>query len=357
MLETITVAASTPDFIRKGEGDLIELRDGRLLLVYMEFSGEGDDFARTRIVAKESYDLGKTWHHHRVIAETPPEDINIHSPNLIRDQDGAILLVFHHSHAPGRLPESPLLKTYTMVIWRSTDEGEHFSFLRNFMPNRGFNLCNGVIKRARCGRLLLPVAHNHSPDYSGDAQATLLYSDDDGIHWHESRNRVMLPMRGAMEPHVEETEDGRLLMVLRNQLGALFIAVSTDSGASWLKPQTTGLSSPEACPELTRIPSTGDLLMIWNHSPYDPLFRSHFGRRSPLTAAISKDQGKTWTHFRNIEEDSSRAFSNPSCRFLSNGMAIVNYWTCHYTTDDAIQDVIDLKVARIDTSWFYQTEA
>ena len=57
----MTLAASTPEFTRKGEGDVIELEDGRLMLVYMEFSGTGSDEAKTRFVSQESADRGKTW--------------------------------------------------------------------------------------------------------------------------------------------------------------------------------------------------------------------------------------------------------------------------------------------------------
>ena len=55
----VTVARSTPEATRKGEGDVIELDDGRLLLVYMEFSGTGSDFAKTRFVAQESAEIGR----------------------------------------------------------------------------------------------------------------------------------------------------------------------------------------------------------------------------------------------------------------------------------------------------------
>lgn len=39
----VTISASTPQLPRKGEGDVIELNDGRLLVVSMEFGGTGDD--------------------------------------------------------------------------------------------------------------------------------------------------------------------------------------------------------------------------------------------------------------------------------------------------------------------------
>jgi len=344
----VTVAQSTPEFTRKSEGDLIELDDGRLLLVYMEFSGDGSDFAKTRLVARESSDGGRTWGRHRVVTETTPGDLNVYSPNLIRAKDHAILLLFMRQHRPGSL---------TAHAWESVDEGRTFSPRSEFVPRRDFALCNATVKRIASGRLLLPANPPvpGMPAESGPYAATILYSDDDGATWNASESRVRLPMRGAMEPHVEQTADGRVLMVVRNQLGKLYVSESNDDGATWSPPRATELTSPESCPELTRIPGTNDLLMIWNHS-YDPKFTSHYGKRSPLTAAISQDHGKTWKHVRDIETDPGRAFSNPGCRFTKEGRAILNYWTCEYLPNWAMQDVIDLRVAVIDKSWFYGGE-
>lgn len=49
----------------------------------------------------------------------------------------------------------------------------------------------------------------------------------------------------------------------------------------------------------------------------------------------------------------SAVSSNPGCRFTRDGRAILNYWTCEYLPDWRIQDIIDLRVAVIDTAWFY----
>ncbi len=346
MKEIHTVALSDSDFIRKGEGDLLELEDGRLLIVYMEFSGEGCDFSRTRIVAKESEDGGRHWRKHRVIAVTPPDAVNLYSPNLIRDRSGAILLIFMRSHS-GREGHR-----YTYELWRSDDEGTTFVRVKEFLHKSPYALCNGVIKRSSSGRLLLPVALDLPQGEGADQSSTVLYSDDDGEHWSTSAHPVELPMRGAMEPHIEETRDGRLLMVMRNQLGSLMMAESCDDGHTWSLPQTTGLRSPESCPELVRLPGSGDLVMIWNPAPYDPSFASHYGRRSPLSAALSRDNGATWSAPRAIEDDLRRAFSNPCCRFLRDGTALVNYWTCLYSEDRFMQPEIDLRVARLAPEWF-----
>jgi sialidase-1 len=345
----VTVSKSTPELPRKSEGDVIDLAGGRLLLVSMEFGGDGSDFATTRFVSHESSDGGLTWSSHRLITETLPGDLNVYSPNLIRAQDGGILLLFMRQHRPG---------TLTNHVWKSTDEGKTFSALAVFVPNSDFALCNATVKRLDSGRLVLPASPPApgKPAETGPYVATVLYSDDDGMTWRVSNSRIELPQRGAMEPHVEQTADGRLLMVMRNQLGRLYFSVSTDDGITWSPAFASSLVSPESCPELTRIPGTADLLMIWNNS-YDPQFRSHFGKRSPLTAAISKDHGKTWQNIRDIETDPKRAFSNPGCRFTRDGRAIINYWTCEYLPNWAMQDVIDLRVAVIDKSWFYSEPA
>ncbi|MBP1990436.1 sialidase family protein [Paenibacillus eucommiae] len=343
-----TVSESTPDYARKSEGDVVELKDGRLLLVYMEFGSEGDDFDRTQLAAKESTDGGLTWGQHRVLTGTAPEDVNVYSPNLIRSQDGGILLIFMRRH-------SVLPFDNTFHAWKSDDEGATFRPHAVFVERAAYNLCNAVVKRLSSGRLLLPTASPVEgaapPEYS--FTIAILLSDDDGLTWREADQRIHLPMRGAMEPHVEETRDGRVLMVMRNQLGSLFLSASITEGTSWSLPQTTGLRTPESCPELTRIPSTGDLLMIWNNTEYNPSFRSHYGPRNPLTAALSQDEGKTWRLLRDIENDERRAYSNPGCRFTSTGTAILNYWTCEYREDSRLQDKIDLRVAAIPTEWFY----
>lgn len=349
MIHITTAASTTPEFTRKGEGDVIELNDGRLLLIYMEFSGDGSDEAHTRIVSKDSSDSGLTWGNHRVLVTTDPGDMNVYSPNLVRAQDGGILLFFMRQHSA-----SPT--SVTQHAWKSVNEGQTFTPYSEFAARQEYSLCNAVVKRLSSGRLLLPMSAksmSDSPAYARTGCGAVLYSDDDGLTWQEAKNRVYLPMRGVMEPHVEETRDGRVLMVMRNQLGSLFLSESADGGITWSKPQTTGLRTPESCPELTRIPDTGDLLMIWNNSPYDPAFCSHYGKRSPLTAAVSRDEGRTWGLPRDIEDDPGRAFSNPGCRFTSTGKAIVNYWTCEYLPNWAMQDVIDLRVAVIDTEWFY----
>ena len=116
-LRIVTASRTSAEYTRRSEGDVIELADGRLLLVYMEFSGDGSDFAKTRLAALESTDRGLTWGRQRVLTETSPGDMNVYSPNLIQARDGGILLLFMRQHRAGEL---------TNHVWKSSDDGETF---------------------------------------------------------------------------------------------------------------------------------------------------------------------------------------------------------------------------------------
>jgi hypothetical protein len=75
--------------------------------------------------------------------------------------------------------------------------------------------------------------------------------------------------------------------------------IGCDARARWTHAEPTMLDSPTAPATIARIPSTGDLLLIWNNRP--PA-RTHMQDRFPLTAAISRDEGQTWAEIRNLDD-------------------------------------------------------
>ena len=115
---------------------------------------------------------------------------------------------------------------------------------------------------------------------------------------------MKLPGHGANEPTIVLLESGSLLAILRTSLGTLYKSYSHDQGENWTKPVSTGLASPASTPLLKRFPSSRDLLLIWNnlYNPNHPDFVNGHGPRNPLTAAISRDDGKMWQNIRKIED-------------------------------------------------------
>ena len=358
--QIVAVATASADHPRHSEPALLERRDGSLFMVWQEYLGSGHgghDYAPSQLSAMVSRDSGLTWGEHRVLVTNVPGDVNVYSPNLLKLANGDWLFIYFRYHvlASGQPPST------SAFVCRSADEGQTFGSPWAIWERRPLGFASGVVKRLSSGRIVLPIGRQTGAVWSASDHEVLgcVVSDDGGATWQESTNWVDLPLRGAMEAHVEELHDRRLLMVMRTQLGAVFQSHSTDGGLTWSKPQTTGLRAPESCPELVRIPQTSDLLIVWNHSEYDPAFGSHYGKRSPLTVAVSPDDGVTWTQVRDIETDPGRAFSNPVAFVTSRGKVVLMYWTCPYFTERWHMNVerLDLRAALFDVDWLYRPAA
>jgi sialidase-1 len=351
--EIVTIAEAKGPVVRNSEASMVELKDGRLFMVWQEFEkGEGDsDFFPGRLAAMTSADGGRTWGERRVLVRPEKDDINVFSPSLLRLPDGAILFCFmrYHSFAKAQNKYPPA----SAFAWISRDEAQTFEPLATLWREQPITLCSSTLKRHSSGRLLLPVCRDLSTKGQSDHwESSIYFSDDNGRSWEASEIWVDLPKRGAMEPHVEELKSGDLLMVMRTQLGAIYKSVSTDRGKTWSKGESLGIEAPESCPELVRLSGSGDLLLVWNAAKYDPAWASHFGKRTPLSTAISRDDGRTWSKPRHLETDPGWAYSNPGVCFTSKGTAVVNYWACPYQPSGLMSNFpIHLKGAIVPLKW------
>ncbi len=355
--ETLLFAKADDQLVRHSEGSAVELKDGRILLVWQEFrkGKKGDsDFYPARLVSKSSRDGGRTWDDYQVRVEIAPGDLNVFSPSLLRLKDGSILLAFLRKHDFEK-PTDQYTPTsaFTLV---SRDEGQSFEPHATVWSRQRMHLCNNTLKQLSNGRIILPTDRDNSaPDRPDNWACGCVYSDDNGKTWTVSENFVELPKRGGMEPHIEELKDGRLLMIMRTMLGAIYKSESANGGKTWSKGESLGVESPQSCPDLLKHPKTGDLVLIWNAAKYDPKWFSHEGKRTPLSVAISKDAGNTWSQPKHIETEPGSAFTNPGAFFTSRGTMFVNYWTCNYEPNGAMVSFpIHLKTAIVDSNWFLE---
>ena len=345
--EIITVCKADEDLPRHSEASIIELKDSSLLMAWQRFErsrfGSGDE-APSTISLMNSSDGGRTWGNFRVAAERDENSVNVYSPNFLRLKNRDILLLFmrYNQLTPG-MPQ--LATAYTI---RSRDEGKTFSPPEPIWQRERFGFSNSCMMRLSSGRVILPAQYAEGDLWSSSEKShvRVFYSDDDCNTWVFGEKNISLPMRGAMEPFVAELKDGRLIMVMRNQLGSLFKSYSTDQGENWSHPQTTGLSIPESCPYVTNIPGSDKIMVIWNNAEYNMHWRSHYGKRSPLTAAISADGGVTFTDFWDIETDPKIAFSNPGITWTKDGVCLLTYWVCPYSENWIMNGLIDLRLAR-----------
>ena len=345
--EIITICKADKDFPRHSEASIIELKNSSLLIAWMRFESSdfgSNDQAPSTISMMNSSDSGRTWSNFRIVVERDEDSVNVYNPNFLRLQNGEILLCYtkYNQLAGGK----PRLSTAYMI--RSQDEGNTFSLPETIWQKDSFTISNSCIKRLSSGRVLLPVCYMEGEWGSTTEKigVRVFYSDDDCRTWIFGQHKITLPMRGAMEPFIAELKGGRLIMVMRNQLGSLFKSYSEDRGESWSLPQTTGLSIPESCPNVTNIPGSDKIMVIWNNAEYNMHWRSHYGKRSPLTAAISDDGGVTFTDFWDIETDPKTAFSNPGITWTQDGLCLLSYWVIPYDENWIMNGLCDLRLAR-----------
>jgi sialidase-1 len=340
------IEAAGPDMPRADTASVAELAGGTLMVVYQKYEPSkraGDDLARCRIWSKTSKDGGLHWGEGRMLVDIAPGDLNTGIPALQRTSSGDLLLICLRVHSGSSTTE---------CLFRSRDGGR--TFVEEppvWKRSEGAWLQGGggSMVELKSGRLLVP-AHGGSGEKSGQKNSAWCFlSDDQGKSWHRSRNRVELPKRGAMETSIAQLADDTLVMSLRTQLGGPFIARSSDQGETWSEAQPSGLESGESCTCLRRIPGTDNLVLLWNNSKYIAKGHHHYGERTPLTAAVSRDGGKTWRLVGNLADDPQAEYTNLGCTFTAGGKAVVTYMAGKPAWN---RDHISLEAAIVDALWF-----
>lgn len=333
------LAPASSSSIRKTEAAIVELKDGRLLLAYTDFyTVSPNDDAPARILGRHSSDLGKTWGPTFTIVENTAK-MNVMSVSLLRLQSGELALtyMFKNSHED------------CSVLYRlSRDEGKTFSEPIEITPHKSFWVMNNDrLVQLRSGRLLAPCQRLDNWPKVRHSLTQVLYSDDKGKTWNGSK---LVDIRdngdGADEPGVVELEDGRILMYFRTDLGRIYQSFSNDSGVNWTTPVASSLAAPVSPSVIKRIPSSGNLVIVWNHTL--PHRRGGHTDRFPLTVAISRDSAGTWEKIRDFETDVRYTYGYPSLTFVKD-RAFVTYW--------AARDWpfwVSLKLKSVPLTWLYE---
>ena len=282
---------------RNSEGDFIELKDGRILFVYSHyFAGRGGDHDPAYLAGRYSSDGGKTWTSEDVKIVDREGTMNVMSVSLLRLKTGEIALFY--------LRKNSETDCIPMVRF-SYDEAQTWSEARECITDKEgyFVLNNNRVIQLKNGRLLMAVNLYNIAEGSTLPKGSLwsYYSDDNGKTWI-SGELVPNPENFlTQEPGIVELKNGNVLMIIRSNIGVQGISYSEDKGQTWSPVARSNIKSPVSPASIERIPSTGDLLLVWNNNAGDdPAIK---GKRTPLTVAISKDEGKSWEKIKNIEDD------------------------------------------------------
>ncbi|MCP4171343.1 MAG: sialidase [Fuerstiella sp.] len=336
---SIVVYPRTTQNPRYTEGSVFPLSDGALLFAATEFQGTGSDFAKAHIVGRRSVDGGRTWGESRVLQKNTG-GMNVMSVTLRRLSSGHVAMFYLQKNSPEDLD---------LFVRLSMDEAMTFGEPKLVTADAGYHVVNNDrIVQLSTGRLLAPAASTPDVHKVNHFVSHCYLSDDAGQTWRDGSGHVDAPKRGAMEPEVIELTDGRVMMIVRTQLGYIGRSYSADGGDTWTEMQSLGVKAPEAPATLRRVPATGDLLLVWNNT--FTAGAGHGGKRTPLTAAISSDEGASWRHVKNLESDPGRTYSYTSLIF-DRDRAVMSYWD-----SGEGNGILSCRFRSLPVIWFYQQE-
>ncbi|MCB1207100.1 MAG: exo-alpha-sialidase [Verrucomicrobiae bacterium] len=307
---------------RNTEGDIVPLKDGRLFLVYTRFTGGGSDHDTADLVSRVSSDGGHTWSDRDEMVVANAGGLNVMSVSLLRLQDGRIALFYLEKNS---------LTDCRPVVRFSTDEAASWSAPVGIIPDSetGYYVLNNdrVIQHSG-GRLLAPLALHHRPDWEKpdwNGEVGAYYSDDAGESWKRSGQWKKAHDSGgkrvaAQEPGLIERKDGSLLMYIRTGAGELYRSESRDLGMNWSDPEPMGVASPQSPATIERIPGSDTLVMVWNDHSHLPVAERK--ARTPLSLALSHDEGKSWSKTFVIEPDPKGWFCYTAMEFTPEALLL-----------------------------------
>lgn len=321
---------------RNSEGDFITLKNGRILFIYSHFSSpSGSDFGSAYLASRYSDDMGKRWSTEDQLVVKQEGDVNVMSVSLLRLKNGSIGLFYLRKNSQEDCV--PMMRI-------STDEAKTWSSpVSCIIDKKGyFAVNNNRVIQLKNGRLLMPVALHGTLHGKWQDKATIYayFSDDNGVSWTSSEAVPNNSDIITQEPGVVELEDGTIMMFIRASGGVQQLSYSKDRGETWSHIKPSKIKSPVAPASITRIPSTGDLLLAWNNNGTDQ-------KRTPLSIAISRDEGATWERTKDLENDPTGSFCYTAIHFTGRNV-LFGFW------NRADKNKSSSDVVRANIDWVYK---
>jgi predicted neuraminidase len=279
---------------------LAQLPDGGILAAW--FSGSKEGAADTAELGARLAPGSSAWSKPLVLADTPGKPDG--NPVLHVDRKGRVWLFYVTKENMNRRPQWAQCEFKCRI---SLDGGRTFGPQRIVHRKLGWMDRNQPIYLAN-GDLLLPLYGERT------WTSFILISTDDGRTWFPSKP-IVAPGRN-IQPTLIQRSDGSVLALMRTGSSGhrLWKSVSRDNGRSWSVPVETRLPNPNSACDMVRL-TDGHVVLVFNNTTHG---------RTPLTVALSLDQGRTWPYRRNLETAPGE-YSYPAVIQTRDGLIHVTY--------------------------------
>lgn len=233
------------------------------------------------------------------------------NPVLFRDPKQGLFLFFKAG------AEIPYWQTYWM---KSADSGANWSVPVELVP--GDKGGRGPVKNKPIllsdGRWLAPASTE-----LGGWRCFMDRSTDGGQTWTRAADieipEGLIKGLGAIQPTLWESQPGKVHALMRTTGGWVIRSDSEDYGTTWSRAYKTDLPNNNSGIDALKL-EDGRVLLVYN-----PVGKN-WGGRSPLTLAMSSDNGATWTRIADLENEPKCEFSYPAIVRTAKGVAISYTW-------------------------------
>jgi predicted neuraminidase len=281
----------------KHPASMTELGNGDLYLVY--YGGQGEYATDTSVFGSRLQKGSSQWTPPKPIAHDPFRSVG--NGVIWQAPDGVVWLSYVVRYGE-------TWSTSRIQFKVSRDGAETWSDASVLSMDEGDMVRGRPIVLAN-GDYLLPIYHEtgHDPESVGpDSKSLFLRYNPAKKTW--TKTGPIHSPKGNIQPAVVQLSDGALVAYCRRggdydpkTIGYIVRSESHDGGMTWSEGKDSKFPNPNAAIELIKL-RNDHLLLIFNDS---------MTRRTPLTAALSSDQDRTWPIRRNICEG-DRDFAYPS---------------------------------------------
>lgn len=316
-IETHRVFGSEHPGLYKHPASITELSNGDLYIAY--YGGSGEYSTDTAVYGSRRKSGESTWSAPAVIADTPFHGDG--NPVIWQAPDGMVWLFYVNLYG-GTWSEARVKAKI------STDGAQTWSdsFMLSEEPG---SMVRGKPIVLMDGDYLLPMYHETGSDrevLAADTSSYFLRYNPPTQKW-TATNRIH-SKQGNLQPQVVQLTNEHLICFMRRgggygptSSGYIQRAESLDGGYKWSDATDTEFKNPNSAVDVEKL-QNGHLVLVYNDHMYE---------RTPLSIAISTDQGRTFPYRRDIG-GGDNSFAYPYMIQTRDGKILVLYTTNHRTS-------------------------